>query len=125
MDLHAGFHQIRVHEAHVERTAFKTKHWTYQFKVMPFGLCNAPATFQRTMDFVLQDLSGMVGAYVDDILTGTFNLEDMLFALREVYVRLAKQKLYANPEKCCFGQLEVENVALLLGGTVFDHNRGS
>ena len=60
MDLHAGFHQIRVHEAHVERTAFKTKYVTYQFKVMPFGLCNAPATFQRTMDFVLQDLRGMV-----------------------------------------------------------------
>ena len=44
MDLHAGFHQIRVHEAHVERTAFKTKYGTYHFKVMPFGLCNAPAT---------------------------------------------------------------------------------
>ena len=83
MDLHAGFHQIRVHEAHVESTAFKTKYGTYQFKVMPFGLCNAPATFpsyklpatfQRTMDFLLQDLRGMVGAYVDDILTGTDTL---------------------------------------------------
>ena len=45
MDLHAGLHQIMVHEAHVERTAFKTKYGTYQFKVMPFVLCNAPATF--------------------------------------------------------------------------------
>ena len=84
MDLHAEFHQIRVHEAHVERTASKTKYGTYQFKVMPFGLCNASATFQRTTDFVLQDLSGMVGAYMDDILTGTYTLEDMVFALREV-----------------------------------------
>ena len=115
MDLHAGFHQIRVHEAHVERTAFKTKYVTYQFKVMPFGLCNAPATFQRTMDFVLQDLRWMVGAYVDDILTGTDTLEDMVFALREVYVRLAKQKLYANPEKCCFGQSEVEYCGFIIG----------
>ena len=112
MDLHTVFHQIRVHEAHVERTAFKTKYGTYQFKVMPFGLCNAPATFQRTMDFVLQDLRGMLGTYVDDILTGTDTLEDMVFALREVYVRLAKQKLYANPEKCCFGQSEVEYCGL-------------
>ena len=71
MDLHAGFHQIRVHEAHVERTAFKTKYVTYHFNVIPFGLCNAPVTFQRTIDFVLQDLLGMVVAYVDDILTGT------------------------------------------------------
>ena len=77
MDLHAGFHQIRVHEARVERTAFNTKYGTYQFKVMPFWLCNAPATFQRTMDFVLQDLRWMVGAYVDDIFTGTDTLEDM------------------------------------------------
>ena len=97
MDLHAWFHQIMVHEAHVERTAFKTKYVTYQFKVIPFGLCNAPATFQRTMDFVLQDLRCMVGAYVDDILTGTDTLEDMLFALQEVYVRLANQKLHGNP----------------------------
>ena len=53
---------------------------------------------------MLQDLRGMVGAYVDDLLTGTDTLEDMVFALLEVYVRLATQKLYANPEKCCFGQ---------------------
>ena len=115
MDLHAGFHQIMVHEAHVERAAFKTNYWTYQFKVMPFGLCNAPATFQRTMDFVLQDLRGMVGAYVDDILTGTDTLEGMVFSLREVYVRLTKQKLYANPEKCCFGQSEVEYCGFIIG----------
>ena len=82
---------------------------------MPFGLCNAPATFQRTMDFVLQDLRGMVGAYVDDILTGTDTLEDMVFALLEVYVRLARQTLYANPEKCCFGQSEVEYCGFIIG----------
>ena len=57
----------------------------------------------------------MVGAYVDDILTGTDTLEDMVFALREVYVRLAKQKLYANPEKCCFGQSEVEYFGFIIG----------
>ena len=77
------------------------------------------------MDFVLQDLRGMVGAYVDDILTGTDTLEDMVFALREVYVRLAKQKLYANPEKCCLGSWRWSTVVLLLGGMAFDHSRGS
>ena len=92
---------------------------------MQVGLCNAPATFQRTMDFVLQDLGRMVGAYVDDILTGTDMLEDMVFALREVYVRLAKQKLYANPEKCCFGHRRWSTVVLLLGEMVSDHIRGS
>ena len=71
MDLHSGFHQIRLHPSHIERTAFKTKYGTYQYRVMPFGLCNAPATFQRTMDFVLQYLKDFAGAYVDDILVHT------------------------------------------------------
>ena len=57
----------------------------------------------------------MAGAYVDDIFTGTDTLEDMVFALLEVYVRLAKQKLYANPEKCCFGQSEVEYCGCIIG----------
>ena len=82
---------------------------------MPFRLCNEPATFQRTMDFVLQDLRCMVGAYVDDIFTGTDTLDDMVFALLEVYVRLSKQKLYANPEKCCFGQSDVEYCGFIIG----------
>ena len=67
------------------------------------------------MDFVLQDLRGMVGAYVDDILTGTDMVEDMVFALREVFVQLAKQKPYTNPEKCCFEQSEVEYCGFIIG----------
>ena len=78
-----------------------------------------------TMDFVLQDLRGMVGAYVDDILTGTDTLEDMVFALREVYVRLAKQKLYANRRSVVLGSRRWSIAALLLGEMVFEHNRGS
>ena len=50
----------------------------------------------------MQDLRGMVGAHVNDILTGTDTLEDMVLALSEVFVRLAKQKLCANPAKCFF-----------------------
>ena len=73
----------------------------------------------------VEDLRGMVGAYVDDILTGTDTLEDMVFALREVYVRLAKQKLYANPEKCCFGHRRWSTVVLLLGEMVSDNSRES
>ena len=66
------------------------------------------------MDFVLQDLRGMVVAYVDDILTGTDTLDDMVFALREVYVRLAKHKRYANPEKCCLSSQKWSIVGSLL-----------
>ena len=123
MDLHAEFHQIMVHEAHVERTAFKTKYGTYQFKVMPFGLCNAPATFQRTMDFVLQDLRGMVGAYVDDILTGTDTLEDMVFALREVYVRWLSKSCMLTRRSVVLDSRRWSTVASLSGEMVFDHSR--
>ena len=66
----------------------------------------------------------MLGAYVDDILTGTDTLEDMVFALMEVYVRFAKQNFCANPEKCCFGQSEVEYCGFIIGKRVFDHSRG-
>ena len=61
------------------------------------------------------DLSGMVGVYVDDFLAGTDTVEDLVFVLREVYVPLAKQKLYANPEKCCLGQSEVEYCGFIIG----------
>ena len=74
---------------------------------------------------MLHDLSGMVGAYVDEILTGTDTLENMVFALREVNVRLDKQKMYANPEKCCFGQSRWSTVVLLLGEMVYDHSQES
>ena len=89
---------------------------------MPFGLCNAPGTFQRTIDFVLQDLRGMVGAYVDDILTGTDTLEDMVFALREVFVRLAKQSCMRTRRNVVSGSQRWSTVVLLLGEMVFDHS---
>ena len=47
LDLHSGFHQIRVHPDHVERTAFRTKYGTFAYKVMPFGLCNAQRHSRR------------------------------------------------------------------------------
>ena len=82
---------------------------------MPFGLYNAPATFQRTMDFVLQDLREFCNAYFDDILVDTDTVEDHVVALLELYKRLEKEKFFANPEKCVFAQPEVEFCGFILG----------
>ena len=115
LDLHSGFHQIKVVPEHRERTAFKTKYGTFMYNVMPFGLCNAPSTFQRTMDLIFQDLRDFAGAYIDDILIFSKDLTDHLYHLRQVYQRLDREKFFANPPKCTFGQPEVEYCGFIVG----------
>ena len=115
LDLHSGFHQIRVAPEHVERTAFRTKYGTFAFQVMPFGLCNAPATFQKTMNYIFQDLRKFAGAYIDDILVFNKNLPEHLSALRQVYEKLRKERFFAGPDKCTWAQPEVEYCGFILG----------
>ena len=71
---------------------------------MPFGLCNAPATFQRTMDLIFTQLRDTVGAYVDDVLIYTNTLQEHVELLRKVYEVLRKERFYANPDKCSHAQ---------------------
>ena len=68
MDLWSGFHQIMVFPEHKERTAFQTRWGMFQYCVMPFGLCNAPATLQRTMNALLQEFHALCEVNVDDIV---------------------------------------------------------
>ena len=91
LDLHSGFHQILVFPEHVERTAFRTKYGTFAYQVMSFGLCNAPGTFQKTMDYILQNMRQFAGVYTNDILIYTNTLEDHLQALRKVYDKLRQR----------------------------------
>ena len=69
IDLVSGFHPIRIHDEGIEKTAFNTQFGAFEWVVMPFGLCNAPSTFQRVVNDVLQDhLQIFVWVYIDDIL---------------------------------------------------------
>lgn len=83
IDLRLDFSQIRIAPGHEWKTAFRTPYGLYEYKVMPFGLCNAPATFQALMNVVLLPyLNVFVVAYLDNILVYSRNNEDHLQHLR-------------------------------------------
>lgn len=103
IDLQSGFWQIDVKEEDREKTAFVTKEGLYQFKKMPFGLCNAPGTFQRLMDRVLDHKHRSYAlVYLDDINIYSQTLEDHLVHLRLVFEALEKEGLKIKPSKCEF-----------------------
>lgn len=103
LDLRAGYWNIRMDPKSAEYTAFRTPAGLYEFQVMPFGLVNAPATFQRVMDFIFGDLydKGIL-IYLDDILIHSDSLEKMFILLRTVLLRLRHFGLRLNLVKSHF-----------------------
>jgi hypothetical protein len=103
LDLRVGYHQIRMRAEDEAKTAFKTHQGHYQFKVMPFGLCNAPATFQCVMNVVLEPcLRKSVLVFMDDILVYSSSLEAHVTHLTEVLHLLRKAQLFVKTSKCLF-----------------------
>ena len=108
-DLRSGYHQIELDEAAKDKTSFVTKFGTFRFKVMSFGLCNAPATFQRLMDTVLSGLNfRTLLVYLDDIILFSKTVEEHFVRLRELFDCLRKANLKLKPSKCNLLQTEVE-----------------
>ena len=108
LDLASGFHQIPVDPASKAKTAFSTPHGHYEFNRMPFGLKNAPATFQRVMDLVLSGLQGIeLFVYMDDIVIYADSLDEHARKLKILLARLQNAGLTLQPEKCRFLQREI------------------
>ncbi|KAJ9508268.1 hypothetical protein QJQ45_011785 [Haematococcus lacustris] len=106
LDLQAGYHQIRIPAEDVPKTAFRTPEGHYQFKVLCFGLTNAPATFQRVMNEAFAEvINDCALVYLDDILVMSKNTEEHLVHLRRVFDLLRKNKFYAKLSKCPLSNL--------------------
>ena len=114
LDLFKGFWQIPLEESSKQYTAFSTPKGLYHFRVLPFGLSNSPAVFNRTMRSVLGDLSN-VEIFVDDILIHTTTFEDHLHVLNNVLLRLKDAGLVVNPSKCVLGQAELDFLGHRIG----------
>ena len=126
LDIRSAYYNIRMHEPDIEKTAFKTPRGLYEWLVMPFGLCNAPATFQSFMDniFIVYHRRGDTSSFFDDITIGigtdpTGESSDVNFAIKvtkEILHVLRENKLYLNPEKCLLLQLEIPFLGYLISG---------
>ena len=117
LDLQSGYHQIRITEEDVPKTAFRTHIGLYQFKVLSFGLCNAPATFQATMNEIFAPYIGkFMLVYLDDILVFSKTQEEHREHLQLVAELLRKHKLYAKLSKCVFEQSELHFLGFVISG---------
>ena len=104
VDCYAGYHQILMDETDAEKTAFTTPWGTYCYRVMPFGLKNAGATYMRAMTTIFHDMMHKeVEVYVDDVIIKSKTQVDHVYDLRKFFERLRKYNLKLNPAKCAFG----------------------
>lgn len=116
IDLRWGYNNVRIKEGDEWKLAFITPFGLYEPTVMFFGLSNAPATFQRMMNHILDDLirEGHVMVYLDDILIFTNDLDHHRRLVREVLQRLRDNDLFAKPEKCFFETDSIEYLGMII-----------
>ncbi|KAI5148608.1 hypothetical protein ENBRE01_0423 [Enteropsectra breve] len=117
LDATSGYYQIEIVEADKEKTAFRWKGGLYEFNRMPFGLCNAPATFQRAMDVVFNNIRGVfVLPYLDDIIIYSKTAEDHINHLKIIAERLLQANIALNKKKCKFFKTELEILGNIVSG---------
>jgi hypothetical protein len=108
IDLRSGYHQVRIADEDVPKTAFRTRYGHFEFLVLPFGLTNAPATFMHMMQLIFKDqLDDFVIVFLDDILIFSKNKQDHIKHVNKVLSLLRENKLYAKQSKCEFFKTEI------------------
>lgn len=115
LDLASGYNQVEVAEVDKAKTAFCTPFGLFEFNRMPFGLCNAPGTFQRLMERLFGDrrFSSLL-LYLDDIIVFSSSVQEHLLQLEEVFKRLQQEGLKIKLSKCSFFQKQVKYLGHLV-----------
>ena len=109
IDLRSGYHQIRIKDSDIEKTAFRTRYGQFEYLVTPFGLTGAPGCFQTLMNNIFRPyLDNFILVYLDDILIYSKTEEDHLDHVQIVLDLLRKHKLYGKLSKCKFMKDSIE-----------------
>jgi hypothetical protein len=117
MDLYTGYHQMRVREADIQKTAFRTRYGHYEFLVMPFGLTNAPSYFMDLMNRVFHEyLDQFIVVFIDDILIYSKSEEEHAEHLRLTLQRMRENELYAKFKKCDFWMYSLAFLGHIISG---------
>jgi len=108
LDLRSGYHQLALSPADADKTAFVTRRGMFRFRGLPFGLCNAVATFQRLMDIVFSGLNFEIClVYIDDVILMSTTPQQHLERRQMVLERLKHVNLKLKPSKCHLMQTEI------------------